>query len=128
MKKLLAVILILSLLLPVSAFADADVPAWLMEGSWNHFQSTADGMLLTSLYLDDDGTAYFVTQLFNAEGPGLGRAFRGTWEKTGVDTLHVVTGNNSSLDLTYCTYNMMFDYAMQDYYFRAELGDDDKIK
>lgn len=128
MKKLIALILITALLLPFSAFADTDIPAWMMEGSWNHFESTAYGMLLTSIYLDEDGTAYFVTQLFNAEGPGLGRAFRGTWEKTGVDTVHVVTGKNSSLDLTYCTYNMMFDYDLRNYYFRAELGDEDKIK
>lgn len=128
MKRFFVFAFVIVLLLPACSFADVDVPAWLIEGSWNHFEKTNDGMLLTSMYLSEDGTAYFVTQLFNSDGPGIGRAYLGTWEKTGSDTLCVYTGTNSSVDLTYCTYNMMYDYSLRNYYFRAELGDDDIVK
>lgn len=128
MKRILVFVLVLALFLPVCSLADHDVPAWLIDGSWNHFEKTDDGMLLTSMYLDEDGTAYFVTQVFNADGAGIGRAYLGTWEKTGLDTLRVFTGTNSFIDLTYCTYNMMYDYSLRNYYFRAELGDDDRVK
>ena len=127
MKKMIAVILIFVFLFPAASFG-VTVRAWMIEGSWNHFEYTDDGMLLTSMYLDESGKAYFVTQLFHADDPGLGRAFVGSWEFTGEDTIHVITGNNSSLDLTYCTYNMMFDYSTGSYFFRAELKDDDKVK
>ena len=127
MKRAFILFLIFALVVPSVVLA-ADVPVWLIEGSWNHFESTDDGMLLTSLYLTEDGIVYFMTQLFRSDGPGLGRAFVGSWEKTGDDTLHVIIGNNASIDLTYCSYNMMYDYASMSYYFRAELEDNDKIK
>ena len=127
MKKLLAVALILVFLLPLVVHAEEGVPSWLIEGSWNHYETTDDGMLLTSLYLAENGTAYFMTQLFRSDGPGLSRSFVGSWEKTGLNSIHVITGNSASLDLTYCSFNMMFDYDLLDYYFRAELRDGDKV-
>lgn len=128
MKKSIVLFLALVVALPVLAFADVDVPEWLIEGSWNHFEDTGDGMLLTSMYLTEEKTVYYVTQLFDSSGPVYGRSFLGSWEKTGADTVHVKIGNNTSLDLTYCTYNMMYDYELRNYYFRAELGDNDIVK
>lgn len=127
MKKTFALLLVLAIVFPVVSLA-VNVEEWLIEGSWNHFEHTDDGMLLTSMYLTEEGTAYYVTQLFNSDGPVYGRSFLGSWKKTGLNTIHVVIGNNSSLDLTYYTYNMMYDHELRNYYFRAELGDNDIIK
>ena len=127
MKKLFIVVLVLVLVFPLVAYADDGIPAWLIEGSWNHYESTDDGMLLTSIFLTEDGTAYFVTQLFRDKEPAIGRAFVGSWEKTGRNTIHVIIGNSATMDLTYCSYNMMFDYDLLDYYFRAELRNEDKV-
>ena len=125
MKKFVTLILILALV--VSCSCASAVAAWLIDGVWTHMETTATGCLITSLYLTEDGTAYYVTQLFRDGEPGLGRAFVGSWSFTGSNTLHVIIGNNSSIDLTYCTGNMMYDYEMRDYYFRAELRDGDKV-
>lgn len=126
MKKIFALILVLALVLPAAALSS--VEAWLIEGAWTHVEDTESGKLITSMYLEEDGKAYFVTQMFYSEEPGLGRSFVGSWEFTGPDTIHVITGNNSSIDLTYHSFNMMFDHELHDYYFRAEMRDGDVLQ
>ena len=126
MKKLIIAFLIVVLIFPFS-FSLA-VEDWLIEGAWTHVEDTGDGMLITSMYLFEDGKAYYVTQVFNGDKVGPGRSFVGSWEFTGIDTIHVVIGNNSSMNLTYHTFNMMFDHELREYYFRAELRDGDPLQ
>ena len=125
MKKLIILLLVVLLAVPVSSSA---VAPFLYEGAWTNTASLTDGVCLTTIYLEEDGTAYFMTQMFRSGEVGIGRAFVGTWEPSGSDYVHVTTGNNSSVDLLYCTFNMMYDEATRAMYFRAEMRDDDRVK
>lgn len=118
MKKLITIILALALILPAAAYA---VDMEIVSGLWSHAEDTADGMLLTSMYLTEEGIAYFVTQMFGSDGPGLGRAWLGSWELTEINTVHIIIGKHATLDLKYRDYNTMIDQATYDYYLRAEL-------
>ena len=121
MKKLLAVIMILALLLPAASGTALTLSEWMVWGSWNHFETTNNGMLLTSIYLEEDGIAYFMTQLFSDGAPGFGRAYVGSWEITNDRYVHIVTGQNTSIDRCFKDYNEMDDQATGSMYFRAEL-------
>lgn len=126
MKKLITMILILALILPAGALADIDPEMY--EGAWTSHKFTTDGgVVLTTVYLDEGGIAYFMIQSFSPEKPGLGRAFVGSWEVTGPDMIHVISGNNTSMDLIYCSYNMMYHTKLRDKYFRATLRDGDMV-
>ena len=127
MKKCLSIILIVSLVLFCVSFASAVSPTFI-EGAWTHLEDTENGCLITSLYLTEEGTAYFVTQLFRDNEPAIGRAFVGSWSFIDRNKIHIITGNSATLDLTYCSFNMMFDNDLRDYYFRAELRDGDKLQ
>lgn len=120
MKKIVAMLVVLALVLPAAACA-LTLSDWMIWGSWNHCQSLKNGMLLTSIYLEEDGIAYYMTQMFRDGAPGVGRAFVGSWEIVSDRVVHVVIGNNSSMDLLYNNYNEMDDQATGDMYFRAEL-------
>lgn len=125
MKRLIAIILILALLLPAAALA-ADVPAWLIDGAWTHLEDNGEGSCsLISVYLTEDGKAYYVAQVFGSEEPSFGRAFVGSWTFTGPDTINVIIGNNATMDLVYKSFNMMVNFKTLDYYFRAQMRDGD---
>lgn len=93
MKKLLAIILIVALLLPFSAFADdSDV-----VGCWAHYELLTTGCpSMEMLYLASDHTCYFLIQAFDHDLPALGRTHVGTWEMQADGTVLAKTGNNSS--------------------------------
>ena len=126
MKKLITLILILALILPAAACAD--VQKWMYEGAWTSYTYTKNGISITTIYLEENGISYCVMQTFIDNEPGVGRAFVGTWAVTGPDTINVVIGNNTSLDLQYYTYNMMYDHKTLTHYFRAILRDGDIVK
>ena len=92
MKKLLAIILIVALLLPFSAFADdSDV-----VGCWAHYELLTTGCpAMEMIYLAEDHTCYFLIQSFDHDAAGLGRTFVGTWEMQADGTVLAKTGNNS---------------------------------
>ena len=126
MKKLITIILIMAMILPAAALADMDPGMY--EGAWTCHEFTTDGgVVLTTVYLDEGGIAYFMIQSFSPEKLGLGRAFVGSWEVTGPDMIHVVCGNKATLDLLYCSYNMMYETTTRDQYFRAIMRDGDRV-
>ena len=96
MKKLLAVFLILALLLPVAAFADdSDV-----VGCWASYQLLTTGCpCMTMLYLADDYTCYYFTQMYEHDEVGLGRTFIGSWEMQRDGSVFVKIGNYATLTL-----------------------------
>ena len=98
MKKLLAVVLILALLLPVAAFADdSDV-----VGCWAHYELLTTGCPnMEMIYLAPDHTCYFLIQSFKSDDAGLGRTFVGTWEMQSDGTVLAKTGNNTSTVLSF---------------------------
>lgn len=121
MKKFITLFLALALVLTAVSGTALTLSGWMVWGSWNHFEVTNNGMLLTSIYLEEDGTAYFMTQLFVDGAPGVGRAYVGSWEITSDRYVHIVTGENTCLDLCFKDYNEMDDSATGSMYFRAEL-------
>ena len=96
MKKLLAVFLILALLLPVAAFADdSDV-----VGCWASYQLLTTGCpCMTMLYLADDYTCYYFTQMYEHDEVGFGRTFIGSWEMQRDGSVFVKIGNYATLTL-----------------------------
>ena len=124
MKKLLTVILILAMILPAAALAD--VSSWLYEATWVHTDyGKSGGVTIEALCLNEDGTAFYVVQSFTAEEPMFGRAFVGSWEISGPDTIHVIIGNNAEMEMCYSSYNMMYDVQTRSMFFRSAMGKDD---
>lgn len=95
MKKLLA--LILALLLPAIALAD-----WPAGTAWTHSSLSAEGVpYMQYLYLAEDGSCYYTTQLFHPDSEAFGRSYTGTWELLISGNVYAKTGNNTSLELAF---------------------------
>ena len=96
MKKLLAMILILALLVPALALADeSDV-----IGCWVHYELLTTGApSVTFLYLAEGGVCYYLIQTYKPDDVGMGRTFVGTWEFDKEDTVTAKTGNNAKTTL-----------------------------
>jgi len=95
MKKLLA--LILALLLPALAMAD-----WPACTAWTHSSLTAEGVpYMQYIYLAEDGSCYYTTQLFHPDSEAFGRSYTGTWELLPSGNVYAKTGNNTSLELAF---------------------------
>lgn len=94
MKKLIILFLIFALFLPAAALAgESDV-----IGCWGHYDVLTDGApAMTMLYLAEDHTCYFLTQMFRADKEGFGRTFIGTWEYQSDGSVFVKTGKNTSI-------------------------------
>ena len=98
MKKLLIVTLIAALLLPVFAMASEND----VVGCWSGYEMLETGApTITTFYLAQDHTCYFVIQSFRQTEAGLGRNYVGTWEINSDGTVSVKTGNNSSMTLLF---------------------------
>lgn len=96
MKKLLALTLILALLIPALALASGP------EGCWVSYDPLTTGAPHVSfLFLAENGTCYFLTQMFNEDSAGFGRTFVGTWELQEDGSVVAKTGNNTSTTLTF---------------------------
>ena len=112
MKKLIALILILAMTLPAAAFADVPLEEWVVEGNWMGFYYEGkkdENRLAVIVVLDDNNVAYYITQMFYKDEPGLGRSFIGTWEILADNIIHVVTGNNTSMNLQFVNHNLMLN-------------------
>ena len=125
MKKLITMLLILALALPAAALAD--VKAWMLDGTWTYTDYMNDGVGIVSLYMTEDGKAYYTAQAFIGEEPGISRAFVGSWEFTGPDTVLVTIGENTQIELCYQTFNLMYDVKTKSMYFRAAMRDGDRF-
>ena len=98
MKKLLALILVLALLLPAATFAaESDI-----VGCWASYSVLNDGApSMCMMYLSADHTCYFLVQMFHPDKEGLGRTYIGTWKLNSDGTLFVKSGNNTSMTLRF---------------------------
>lgn len=98
MKKLLALILVLALLLPAAALAaESDV-----IGCWAHYSPLSDGApFVEVIVLAEDHTCYYLSQMYSTDEAGLGRTFVGTWEMNADGTVTAKIGNNTSATLRF---------------------------
>ena len=96
MKRLICVVLILFLLIPAAALADAD-----FSGCWVSTETLATGCpSVTFLCLREDHTCFYLIQSFREEEAGPGRTFIGTWDvQDGV--VVAKTGNNTTTSLLF---------------------------
>ena len=122
MKKIAVLILAVMLIISASACADTSVEAWMIEGAWLSATEYAEnGISLIALYLTEDGRAYYLSRSFYETEPSkLGREFVGSWSFTGPNTINVIIGNNSSLDLKYENHDTMTEKIAKIMFFRAE--------
>ena len=118
MKKLITVILILCLLLPAAALAD-DRPV----GCWATYSLLTTGApQVTTIYLAEDHTCYFLIRLFDPDGEGNGRTFVGTWEQLPDGHFLAKTGNNTSTELIIGDDNTIaYNPATNEYYVNLNL-------
>jgi hypothetical protein len=120
MKKLITVILILSMLLPAAALAgESDV-----VGCWAYYSVSSSGTpSMEMIYLADDHTCYFLIQSFDHDEPSLGRAFVGTWEMQQDGSVFAKTGNNTNTTLMFDTneYAVAYNPKANKYYINAGL-------
>lgn len=105
MKKLFCLLLVL-ICLPVIAFSDeSDV-----VGCWAHYEMLTDGApAMSMLYLAEDHTCYFVTQMFHPDKAGVGRKYVGTWSLQSDGSIYAKTGNNTDMTLTIFNESLAFD-------------------
>lgn len=98
MKKLVILILALSLFLASAALADEpDV-----VGCWAHYELLESGApTMIMLYLAADHTCYYLNQMYKPDSEGFGRTFVGTWEMNSDGTVSVKTGDNARMELTF---------------------------
>ncbi len=114
MKKLIAIVLILALLLPAAAMADEkDV-----VGCWAHYELQRSGTpSMIMLYLNEYHICYFMIQSFDAYEAGIGRTFVGTWQLNDNGTVTAKTGNNTETTLyIHDTYSVAMDVRTADMY------------
>ena len=95
MKKIVILLLVVSLLLPAAAFAlDREVDPYY---GYAHIEIAKDGSpFMSVIYFAEDQTCYFLTQLFRHDEPGLGRAYVGTWGYTADGDVFAKTGDNTT--------------------------------
>lgn len=95
MKKLLAIILILALLLPAAVLAEVNP-----VGCWVKYEILKTGApAMVMLYLADDHTCYYMAQSFHKDSEGLGRVHVGTWEYKPDGIVYAKTGENTETQL-----------------------------
>lgn len=66
-------------------------------GGWACIDSDGTGALFEVFYLGNDGTVYYLNQLFTNDAPGFGRQAVNSWRFTG-DGAHIVYGNTAEGD------------------------------
>ena len=104
MKKLITVTLILALLLPGLALAAG------VSGCWVSYELLNTGAPCVSfLYLADNGTCFYLVQLFNQDDAGFGRTFVGTWEQQPDGSVIAKTGNNTDTRLRFQSEGIAID-------------------
>ena len=114
MKKLIAVVLILVVLIPACAFAidESDV-----VGCWAHYDVLETGEpCMSMMYLSEDNTCYYLIQLFHVDEAGLGRTYVGNWELIDDDSLYAKIGNNSDVNLRFTSDGIAIDVETYDVY------------
>ena len=119
MKKLITVILILSLLLPAAAMTEELG----IVGCWSHYElQTTGAPEIKTLYLAEDYTCYFIIQAFKPDGPGLGRSYVGTWELLDDGSVYAKTGKNTDMILRFADgYYVAYDVTMNEYYLNLDI-------
>jgi len=119
MKKLLALILILALLLPAAALAaEKDV-----VGCWASYELQKDGApAMIMIYLAENHTCFFLAQSFNPDDEGFGRAFVGTWQMNDDGSVTAKTGNNTETAMLFDdSYSVAYDPRTNHYFICVDL-------
>lgn len=95
MKRFFLFLLSLSLMLPAAALAlDREVDPYY---GYAHIEVSKDGVpFMTVIYFSEDQTCYYLTQLFQSDGVGLGRAYVGMWGYTADGEVFAKTGDNTT--------------------------------
>lgn len=114
MKKLIAVIMILAMILPAVVLADGQP----FLGSWIHTETTTSGTpQILAVFLAENGRCYFLAQSFHEDEAGIGRTFVGTWELQTDGSVLAKTGNNTDTLLMFSgDYTVALNLKTYDFY------------
>ena len=98
MKKLIALILFVTMLLPASALTDeSDV-----VGCWVHYSVLTNGAPgVEFLYLSEDHTSYYLIQTYKPTEAWNGRTHVGTWVMNEDGTVTAQVGNVATINLSF---------------------------
>lgn len=100
MKKLIAIILAIALILPAAALAaDKEVSEFY---GYAHINIEKDGSpYMSTIYFGENQTCYYFTQMFHAGETGFGRAYVGIWGYTADGDVFAKVGNSESAKIVF---------------------------
>ena len=115
MKRLLAVLLILSVLLSSAALAaEREIDFYY---GYAHLEVTKDGSpVMYVIYFSEDYTCYFLVQAFHKDKPGLGRSYVGHWSYTADGDVFAKTGENTDITFKISSLGSIVDRSTMQVY------------
>ena len=100
MKKLVSVLFALILFFSAASCDSVPFEEYCYYEGYGHIEVLKSGApYMAILYLAEDHTCYYLTQMFNTDEPRLGRAYVGTWETLDDGKIFAKIGENSSRTL-----------------------------
>ena len=95
MKKLLVLILSFVFIFSLASAESFEPDPYY---AYAHTEVTKDGApYMSVIYFAEDGTCYFLAQMFFHDRAGYGRTYVGTWELTPEGYIHAKTGDNTDI-------------------------------
>lgn len=100
MKKLIALFFALALVFSAASCESMPFDEYGYFYGYGHIEVAKSGApYMAILYLAEDHTCYYLTQMFNTDEPRLGRAYVGTWETLDDGKIFAKIGENTSRTL-----------------------------
>ena len=100
MKKFLALLFALVLIVSAAFCESMPFDEYCYFYGYGHIEVLKSGApYMSIIYLSEDHTCYYLTQMFNTDEPRLGRAYVGTWETLDDGNIFAKIGDNTSRTL-----------------------------
>lgn len=100
MKKLIALFFALALAVSAASCESMPFDEYCYYYGYGHIEVAKDGSpYMSIIYLAEDHTCYYLTQMFSTDEPRLGRAYVGTWETLDDGKIFAKIGENTSRTL-----------------------------
>ncbi|MBO7662896.1 MAG: hypothetical protein J6U01_05955 [Clostridia bacterium] len=110
MKKLIALFFALALAVSAASCESMTIDEFCYYYGYGHIEVTKSGApAMSIIYLAEDHTCYYLTEMFNKEAPVFGRAYVGTWELMADGSIFAQVGENATRTLKPSVMNTLVD-------------------
>lgn len=110
MKKLIALFFALALAFSAASCESMPFEEYCYFYGFAHIETLKSGApSMSVIYLSEDHTCYFLTQMFSPDEPRLGRAYVGTWETLDDGKIFAKIGDNATLTLKLSSLGSLVD-------------------